>query len=68
MDRRGTVAVVEEASWIGETGGIEVDSPPSYGMVCRKALIVQTTTAVFYFLALDITIYDIIILSIYVQI
>ena len=41
--RRGTVAVGEEASWIGETGGIEVDSPPSYGtMVCRKAPIVQT--------------------------
>ncbi len=42
MDRRGTVAVVEEASWIGETGGIEVDSPPSYGMVCRKALVDPT--------------------------
>src|SRR6056300_107283 len=42
MDRRGTVAVVEEASAQGKTGGIEVDYPPSYGMVCRKAPIVQT--------------------------
>ena len=41
MDRRGTVAVVEEASSLGETGGIEVDSPPSYGMMCRMALLAQ---------------------------
>src|SRR5210317_2261040 len=39
MDRRGTVAVVEEVPRRGKAGGIEVDSPPSYGMVCRKALI-----------------------------
>src|SRR6056300_588369 len=42
MGGRGAVAVVEEASCLGETGGVEVDSPPSYGMVCRKAPIVQT--------------------------
>src|SRR6056300_1174999 len=34
MDRRGTVVV--------ERWGMQVDSPPSYGMVCRKAPIVQT--------------------------
>ena len=39
MDGRGTVAVVEEAFWRDEAGGIEVDSPPSYGMVCRLVLI-----------------------------
>ncbi len=27
---------------IAKAGGIEVDSPPSYGMVCRKALVEQT--------------------------
>ena len=31
MDRRGTVIVVEEVPKSGEAGGIEVDSPPSYG-------------------------------------
>ncbi len=40
MDWRGTVTVVEEASRIGEAGGIEVDSQPSYGMVCRLVRIV----------------------------
>src|SRR5210317_1494602 len=42
MDRRGTVAVVEEVPRLAKAGGIEVDSPPSYGMVCRMALMVQT--------------------------
>ena len=38
MDQRGTVAVVEEVVLLGDSGGIEVDSPPSYGMVCRLVL------------------------------
>src|SRR6056300_945318 len=42
MDGLGTVAVVEEVPGGGEAGGIEVESPPSHGMVCRKALIGQT--------------------------
>ena len=42
MDRRGTVAVVEEAFWRVEAEGIEVDSPPSYGMVCRLVLLGKT--------------------------
>src|SRR6056300_1623257 len=41
MDRRGTVTEVEEVHSGGETGGIEVDSPPPYGMVCKKALMDQ---------------------------
>ena len=41
MDRCGTVAAVEEAVWGGETGGMEVDSPPPYGMVCRLVVIGQ---------------------------
>ena len=39
MDWHGTVAVVEEVVLLGESGDIEVDSPPSYGMVCRLVLI-----------------------------
>src|SRR6056300_1613774 len=42
MDRRGTVTEVEEVHSGRDSGGIEVDSPPSYGMVRRKAPIVQT--------------------------
>src|SRR6056300_334351 len=42
MDRRGTVTEVEEVHSGRDSGGIEVDSPPSYGMVCGKAPIVQT--------------------------
>src|SRR5210317_1197173 len=42
MYGRGTVAVVKDASTVGEAGGIGIGSPPSYGMVCRKAPIVQT--------------------------
>src|SRR5210317_923103 len=39
MDRRGTVAVVEKVPRGGKAGGWEVDSPPSYGMVCSLVLI-----------------------------
>src|SRR6056300_1269026 len=42
MDRRGTVTVVEEVPLGGGAGGIEADSPPSYGMVCGKAPMDQT--------------------------
>src|SRR5210317_2021284 len=41
MDGLGTVAVVEEVDLWGESGGIELDSPPPYGMVCRKAMVAQ---------------------------
>src|SRR5210317_2079303 len=41
MNGLGTVAVVEEVDLGGESGGIEVDSPPPYGMVCRKAMVAQ---------------------------
>jgi hypothetical protein len=39
MDGRGTVAVVEMVQSGRDSGGIEVDSPPSYGVVCRLVLI-----------------------------
>src|SRR6056300_1072456 len=42
MDRRGTATEVEEVHSGRYSGGIEVDSPPPYGMVSRKAPIVQT--------------------------
>ena len=42
MDRRGTVAVVEEGSGLAKAGGIEVDAAAPYGMVCRKARMDQT--------------------------
>src|SRR5210317_380724 len=39
MDRRGTVVVVDEVRRRVNAGRIEVDSRPSYGMVCRLVLI-----------------------------
>ena len=36
-----TVTDVEEVPRLGEAGGIEVDSPPSYGMMSRMDLLAQ---------------------------
>ena len=54
MDRRGTVALVEEVPRWGEAGGAEVDSPLSYygTMMCRKAFVIKRHSAAL--IAIDI--------------